>query len=207
MEQIKNDFNEVLVVGGTGFYFQAIEKGMFDVGGENPEVREKLQKQTETEEGAKALYEDFKARDPVAAQRIFPNDHYRLIRAMELMLTQGKTLTQIQTEFENQSNKFPWPLEKVGIQISREELLPKIQKRTRAMLDEGLIQEVKSLRDQGLRQWAPMESVGYKEVNQFLDGSEEISTPETLEEKIIMNTMKLAKKQKTWFQRDPSIRW
>ncbi len=207
MENLKNDFQEVLVVGGTGFYFQAIEKGMFDVGGEHPEIREQLQKRIETEEGAEALYEEFRQRDPESAKRIFPKDHYRLVRAMELMLTQNKTLSEIQKEFEKNQKKFPWPLEKVGIQMSKEELLPKVQQRTKKMLQNGLIEEVKELREQGLRTWAPMESVGYKEVNLFLDGSPEIKNLASLEEQIIMNTMRLAKKQKTWFQRDAEIGW
>ncbi len=207
MENIQDKFEHAYVVGGTGFYFQAIEKGLFPVGGANPELREILSDRLKTPEGAQSLYAEFQTRDPESAKKIFPNDHYRIIRAMELMLTYGKTLTEIQNEFETSQKAFPWPLEKRGVLISREDLRVRVQSRTEKMLARGLIEEVEGLRSRGFRDWAPMESIGYKETNQFLDGSEEIPNLQVLEEKIVQNTMKLAKKQKTWFQRDPEIQW
>lgn len=207
MEKMKDEFAEILVVGGTGFYFQAIEKGMFDVGGENPYLREQLQKRLQSAEEAKILYEEFADLDPIAAKRIFPNDHFRLVRAMELMLTHKKSLTEIQSEFEKSPKKFPWSLEKVGIRVAKEDLRSRIELRTQKMLRQGLVDEVKKLRNQGLRQWAPMESVGYKEVNLYLDQAGEIPDQAALHQRIVMNTMKLAKKQRTWFQRDQEINW
>jgi tRNA dimethylallyltransferase len=207
MEEINGKYETAYVVGGTGFYFQAIEKGLFPVGAVNCDVREALSERLKSPEGAKQLYEEFKNLDPEAAKKIFPNDHYRLIRAMELIQTQGRTLSQIQGQFEESKKEFPWPLEKKGILVSKEDLLIRVQKRTKKMLFEGLVDEVKGLREQGFRTWAPMESVGYKETNLYLDGSSEIPNIQALEEKIIQNTMKLAKKQRTWFQRDKQIEW
>jgi len=207
MKKIENQFAEILVVGGTGFYFQAIEKGMFPVGAANPEVRLAIEEKLKTEAGAEDVYRQFQSLDPQAAQKISANDHYRLARAMELMTVQGKTLTQIKAEFQQKKSDFPWPLEKIGLRLAKEELLQRVRLRTEKMLARGLIEEVRGLMQEGLADWEPLNSVGYKETREFLKGSAEIPDEKALTEKIILNTMKLAKKQRTWFQRDPEIHW
>jgi tRNA dimethylallyltransferase len=205
MDQVKDKYDQVYVVGGTGFYFQAIESGMYPEGAVNPVLKAQLEEQVKSEEGAEALYADFKSRDPEAAKKIFPKDHYRLVRAMELMLSHNKTLTDIKNEFAKQKRKFPWPLEKTGIQISREALQISIKKRTQKMLDSGLVDEVKALVQEGLADWPALQSVGYKETLDYLNGK--IPNISKLEEFIIQGTLQLAKKQRTWFQRDREINW
>ncbi len=207
LEKIKSIYKQIFVVGGTGFYFQAIEKGLFNAKGEDPQLRADLQGRLKTPEGAQALYEEFRLKDPEAAKKISFNDHYRLVRAMELMIASGKTISQLRLDQKQQPQKFPWALEKIGLKIEKDYLLPIVQRRTQKMLAKGFVDEVRQLRERGLRRWAPMESVGYREVNIYLDGSLEIPDLRTLEEKIVQGTMKLAKKQKTWFQRDSEIQW
>ena len=75
------------------------------------------------------------------------------------------------------------------------------------MLDLGLIEEVVGLIEKGFADWEPLQSVGYKEALGFLQGDPELATPLALQSRIVQNTMRLAKKQKTWFQRDPEIHW
>lgn len=205
LESIEKKFPFIFVVGGTGFYFQALEKGMYPIGAADDAVKKSVEAELMTEQGAANLYRELAEIDPEAASKIAPKDHYRLGRAIEIIRTHGKSVTAVKKEFASQAKPFPYPLKKVGIKISKEELLPRVQLRTEQMLSQGLLSEVRSLVERGYKNWSPLQSVGYKECLEFLDG--EITSEKELEEKIIMNTMRLAKKQRTWFQRDQDIQW
>lgn len=194
----------VFVVGGTGFYYQAIEKGMYPVRQTPPEIQKEVAEILKTPEGAQSLYEELQRRDPEAASKIHPQDHYRLGRAMELIRAEGKSLTQIQKEFAEKQTPFPYPLLKIGLRWEREELRRRVQSRTEKMLQAGLVEEVRALVARGFAGWAALQSVGYKEVLEYLKGGR---SEDWLREEIVQNTMGLAKKQRTWFQRDPEIRW
>ena len=205
LKKIENQFPVVFVVGGTGFYFQAIEKGMYPIGAADAETLKKVEAELAAVEGAERLHAELKEKDPKTAEKISINDHYRLARAIEMMRTHGKPVSEIKKEFEEQQTPFPYPLFKLGFRISKEELLPRVRKRTEHMLKAGLVNEVKNLLAKNLESWAPLQSVGYKETVEYLNGS--IGSEIELCEKIIQNTMRLAKKQRTWFQRDSSIFW
>lgn len=191
----------VFGVGGSGFYIQALEKGMFDVPKPAPEkdkaVRERLEKQ-----GLPALYAELQRRDPEYGEDINPNDSYRIVRALVLMDDSGKTVTEVRSQFRPQP--FPYPLLKLGLAPSREELLPRVEKRTEDMLRRGFLTEVRDLVRDGWENWPPMQSVGYREVLQFL--RHEIPE-ERLAPLIVEKTMQLSKKQKTWFKRDVETKW
>lgn len=194
----------VFVVGGTGFYFQAIEKGMYPVRQTPPAIQQEIAEILKTEEGAARLYEEFQRIDPEAAQKIHARDHYRLGRAMELIRAEGKSVTQIQKEFAESQAPFPYPLLKIGLRWDREVLRERVKLRTQKMLDAGLIDEVQALLARGLGDWSALQSVGYKEVLEYL---REGKSKEWLYENIVQNTMGLAKRQRTWFQRDTEIHW
>lgn len=194
----------IFVVGGTGFYFQAIEKGMYPVRPPVVEIQKEIAEILKAEEGAQKLYEEFCRLDPEAAKKIHARDHYRLGRAMELIRAEGKSLTQIQREFEEKRQPFPYPLLKLGPQWDREVLRERVALRTRKMLEAGLVVEVRELLTRGFGDWAALQSVGYKEVLEYLRAGH---SEEWLFENIVQNTMGLAKKQRTWFQRDPQIHW
>ncbi|MBS1970481.1 MAG: tRNA (adenosine(37)-N6)-dimethylallyltransferase MiaA [Bdellovibrionales bacterium] len=194
----------VFVVGGTGFYFQAIEKGMYPVRQTPPAIQQEIAEILKTEEGAAKLYEEFQRIDPEAAQKIHTRDHYRLGRAMELIRAEGKSVTQIQKEFAESQAPFPYPLLKIGLRWDREILRERVKLRTQKMLEAGLIEEVQGLLARGLGDWDALQSVGYKEVLEYL---RENKSKEWLFENITQNTMGLAKRQRTWFQRDTEIHW
>ncbi|MGE3760420.1 MAG: tRNA (adenosine(37)-N6)-dimethylallyltransferase, partial [Pseudobdellovibrionaceae bacterium] len=196
--------NTVYVVGGTGFYFQAIEKGLYSVSQTPPELKEEIENWLSTPEGLEAGYRELKGLDPEATAKISEQDAYRIGRALELIRCEKKTLTQIQKEFAEQAKPFPYPLKKIGIHLTREQLEPRIQARTKKMLEHGLIEEVEALMKKGLETWAPLRSVGYKETVQFL---KENKSRQWLYDEICLRTLQLAKKQKTWFKRDPQIEW
>ena len=183
----------IIATGGSGFYLQALEKGMYPVQSFNtPTKNIPLNK----------LYQSLKEKDPATALLINPKDRYRISRALYLITKEGKTLSQIKSEFKEQS--LPWPYLKIGLRIPKTELLNRVQKRTKKMLKEGLIEEVETLLKKGLKHWRPLNSIGYKETRQYLEGS---LTKEELEAVIVSNTMRLTKKQRTWFKKDKNIQW
>lgn len=205
VEKVKDQFSTIIVVGGTGFYFQALEKGMYSIGAANEEIKNQVEAELGVPGGAVRLQLELMEKDPELGEKIALADHYRLGRAIEIIRAHGRSVTEIKRDFDLQSNPFPYPLIKKGIQISKEELIPRVRLRTEKMLKAGLLNEVQSLLDQGLENWSPLSSVGYRECVDFLKGR--IRSEHELAEKIIMNTMRLAKKQKTWFRRDPQIEW
>lgn len=205
LEDLKNKYPIVFVVGGTGFYFQAIEKGMFSVGAADAATQAQVESELSEEGGPEKLHRELSEKDPETAQKISVNDHYRLGRAVEILRTHGKPPSQVKKEFESQVEPFPYPLLKIGVKASREELTPNVLKRTQQMLGHGLIEEVRDLLVKGLENWAPLSSVGYMETVQLLKGI--LSSEKELEDLIVQNTHRLAKKQRTWFQRDPGIHW
>lgn len=194
----------VFVVGGTGFYFMAIEKGMYPVLPVPAEIQKAVATELLLPGGAARLHAELVEKDPEYGVKIHLSDSYRIGRAIELIRSQGKSVTQIQSEFAQAQREFPFPLLKIGPTWEREVLKERINLRTRKMLEMGLVKEVQGLLDEGLETWAPMSSVGYKEVVTFLKN--EISEKELFEE-IAKNTRQLAKRQRTWFQRDKDIHW
>lgn len=188
-------------VGGSGFYIQALEKGMFDVPKANAETDRAVREDAERN-GMAAMYKELESLDPEYADRINPNDSYRILRSLIIIRESGKKVSALQREFKGEP--LPYPLLKFGLAPSREELLPRIQVRTRAMLEAGLLDEVRSLLDEGHGEWPALMSVGYKECVAVLQGR----LPEAkLESTINEKTIQLAKKQRTWFKRDKEIHW
>lgn len=190
-----------LVIGGSGFYLQALERGMYPLKPISESVKKEIAFLENNKELA-FLYQELKTQDPEFAQKISPNDRYRILRSLAIIKNEKKTLSQIRRQFRPQGLK--WPINKVGLQISKEDLLQRVQERTSQMIQKGLVEETKSLVQKGHGAWKPLQSVGYKETLLYLNNQ---ITKEELFEHIVKNTMLLAKKQKTWFQKDKSIKW
>lgn len=191
----------VVIVGGSGFYVQALERGMGESKSESEEVRLQLEAEL-IEKGAESLHEELRKVDPEAAERVHTNDHYRLLRALGYYRTYGTRFS----EDQKLSSVRSWPgkVIKVGLSGTQEELRAVIEKRTQSMMERGFVEEVKHLLDEGLEDWWPLQSVGYKEVAQFLKGE----IPERdLIPTIVQKTLYLAKRQKTWFKRDDQVQW
>ncbi len=191
----------VLIVGGSGFYIQALEKGMYNLKAIPQNIKEEIEG-LEREKGLDVLYEELKKKDSELAKNISPNDRYRIFRSLCIIKNEKKSLSQIKKEFI--PFKLPWKYKKIGLSISKEDLLKRVKERTYQMLEKGLIDEIESLIKRGLEDWKPLQSVGYKEGLLYLKGS---LNKENLFSEIVKNTMLLAKKQKTWFQKDKNIKW
>lgn len=203
IKKVESKFPAIIVVGGTGFYFQALERGLYEAGPINPNIRKELESLVQ-QGRARELYNELKKADPLAAEKISINDHYRIIRAVEILRSYGKGPTQLKAEQSNRAEDFIWPLLKIGVQLGKEELKAKIEKRTRWMLETGLVEEVQGLVREGKTEWKALQSIGYKEVLSMLNGQIQ---RDSLESEINMHTLQLTKKQKTWFKRDPEIHW
>lgn len=205
-ESSTRSVDRFLAVGGSGFYVQALEKGMFEVPEVPEEVRDRLEAEADVPGGLEVLYSELTQKDPEAAARISPRDRYRIIRALEIIRSDpsGSTLSDIKRRFALSAPEVPFTAYKIGLSLDREILRKRVRERTSKMLKAGLIEEVKGLREKGLRDWSPLKSVGYREVQAMLDGHIELKD---LEDAIVTSTMQLAKKQMTWFKRDPSIQW
>jgi tRNA dimethylallyltransferase len=193
----------VFAVGGSGFYVQALEKGLYDVKQVSGERKAHWQSRLATE-GAEVLHAELRLLDPDYGSRLSPNDHYRILRALMLIEAEGRSMTEIRRRFREQTTSWPFASIKIGFELPRLKLKEKIQARTEAMLEHGLQAEVEKLLALGLKDWAPLKSVGYKEMVQFIEG--EIPAVE-LVPRIVQSTLQLTKKQMTWFRSDPEIRW
>ncbi|MGE0762054.1 MAG: tRNA (adenosine(37)-N6)-dimethylallyltransferase MiaA [Bdellovibrionales bacterium] len=193
----------VFAVGGSGFYVRALMKGLYPVR-RVPKERTLVWRERLKAEGSVRLHEELQVLDPVYAQRLSPNDGYRIIRALELIENEGKSLTTIQAEFEQKAEEWPYRSLKIGLELPREELRQRIAVRAEQMLQMGLRQEVEDLLRQDLKEWAPLKSIGYKEV---VEGLAQNWSDKQIQEAIALNTSQLAKKQMTWFKSDKEIEW
>ncbi|MBX3040779.1 MAG: tRNA (adenosine(37)-N6)-dimethylallyltransferase MiaA [Bdellovibrionaceae bacterium] len=190
--------SKVLVVGGTGFYFQAIEKGMFETPAVDTEISERVRADLE-ERGSEALWQELNQHDPETAQRLALGDSYRISRALELCRA-GILPSEHRKSFAPEP--FPYSLLKTRVGRDRTELRERIRRRVTGMLEQGLLAEIRGLLERGLANWAPLASVGYKEgVIALLENRSQ----EWLLDEICLRTGQLAKRQETWFKRDPEI--
>jgi tRNA dimethylallyltransferase len=197
--------HNIFIVGGSGFYLQALEKGMFDVEAIPAEVVAQVEA-LQAERGNEFLHEQLKKNDPQSAAAIHVNDSYRLVRAVSVVTHTGRSWSQMKQDFKDKTESLSdhYNVKKIGIQVDRETLRQRVEKRAAMMLKQGLVTEVQALLALTSEAWAPLQSVGYKEVLRFLNG--EIAEPE-LVPIITQSTMRLAKKQMTWFKRDPAVEW
>lgn len=191
----------LFIVGGTGFYIQALEKGMFNVEPIPEEFRKSIEDEL-AENGPEKLYLELKQKDPDS--KIHLNDHFRLVRAIEIIRYTGQIPSKLKSRPENNKNELPFDFIKVGFNFEKPVFEDRVKLRTAKMIQEGIIEETSSFFNKGFADWSPMQSVGYKETLVYLT---EQKNKEWLFEAINQSTMQLIKKQKTWFKRDDAILW
>ncbi len=185
-----------IIVGGGTLYLGAILRGIFTGPSADPALREKL-----LSEPLDELYARLQDVDPEAAVRIHANDKLRIVRALEVHTITGQPISDLQKEAE----PLPFDFAVFGLRMEREVHRHAIAERVRKMLAGGLIDEVRSLRAQGLTpQQQAYRTIGIPETAAFLD--EQISREE-LEERLINNTWSLARRQTAWFKRDSGVTW
>lgn len=192
-----------IVAGGTGFYIQAL---LYDIDFAKNADHLKLRRELEAlaeEKGAEALHGMLKEVDPKAAEQIHANNKKRVIRALEYYKLTGERISE-HNEAQQQKQS-PYNGVYFVLNDERERLYERIDARVDAMLAEGLLEEVKALKDMGLsREMVSMQGLGYKELLSYLDG--EISFLEAV--RILKrDTRHFAKRQLTWFRREREVIW
>ncbi len=195
----------VYLTGGSGFYLQALLKGMYTSPTTSKEILDKSEKIYQ-DQGIKPFLEILQREDIHTFKLYHQNDHYRIRRAVEHFWSTGTPLSLVRAkkDAENENLNLPsvhgWDVHHLYLDIPKEEHLEIIKNRTLKMLQNGLIDEVKSLLHQGFTGLEkPLQSIGYKEVLDLLSGL--IKNETDCRERIIISTRQLAKAQRTWFNR------
>ena len=192
-----------ILVGGTGFYIQAVTRDIdFTKAEQDQEYRTSLETLAK-EKGGAFLHQMLEEVDPKSAQEIHENNVKRVIRALEFYHQNGSPISAHNEE--QQERVSPYNLAYFVLNAPRELLYQRIDKRVDEMLENGLVQEVKTLKSMGYhRGMVSMQGLGYKEILAYLDG--EISLEEA--ERILKrDTRHFAKRQLTWFRREPETLW
>ena len=193
-----------VLVGGTGLWLDAVVKGHGFAGGHaGGEVRKTLQKRLEAE-GIGPLLEELEQVDPETAKRLHPADEKRILRALEVYLETGKTISAHNAETKDLPPRYDaiW----IGLRFAdREDMKALIDRRVDKMAEEGLVEEVRGLLESGLpRNATALQAIGYKEFLGVLEGT--ATEAEALAE-VKLRSRQYAKRQLTWLRRNPAIHW
>ncbi len=192
-----------ILVGGTGFYIQALLYDIdFTQNDEDTQLRRSLEEQARRE-GAEVLYERLRAVDPESCESIHAHNIKRVIRAIEFYEKTGKKISEHNKE--QRGNESPYNFAYFVLTDGREKIYQRINDRVDLMMERGLLEEVRALRESGCRKdMVSMQGIGYKELLSYLEG--EISLDEAVY-LIKRDTRHFAKRQLTWFRREKEVIW
>ena len=202
IEDIHRRRHVCFVVGGTGLYIKALLGGIIPSPLSDPALKEKLNREWE-QHGGESLFVRLKDLDPGSAEKIHPNDRFRIIRALELFHLTKCRASELRNghRFGQQSMKAL----KFCLKWSREQLYDRINKRTVLMFENGLIEETEKLLEMG---YSPglktMGAIGYRHAVKYLQG---VWSYDVALENMKQDTRRYAKRQITWFKADPEMKW
>lgn len=191
-----------IVVGGTGLYVDSL---IYGIEYQDIKIDEKYRQELDErvkKEGLEKLYEEAQKIDPQAMRKISKNDQKRILRVLEIYKATGKNKTE--QEIESRKNGVKYDYKVFAINIERDVLYEKINKRVDIMIEKGLIQEVEQLLKKYNEFPTAMQGLGYKEVVEHLQG---ITSKEEMIEKLKMETRRYAKRQITWFKKNKQTIW
>ena len=191
-----------IIVGGTGLYVDSLVNGIeYDDIEIDLDYRKELDKIAD-EKGLKELFDEAMKIDPIAMKKISQNDRKRIFRVLEIYHSTGKTKTQ--QEIESREKENPYEFIVFGINMDREKLYERINKRVDIMIEQGLVDEVKSLMEKYDELPTAIQGLGYKEVVAYLNNE---CSYEEMVETIKQESRRSAKGQLTWFRRNKQIIW
>lgn len=191
-----------IIVGGTGLYVDSL---IYEIQYQNIDFDEKYREELEKiaeNQGLEKLYEKAIEIDEKAMQKISPNDKKRIIRVLEIYHATGKNKTEQEIESRKQPIEYDYRV--FAINWDRQLLYERINKRVDIMIEQGLIEEVKKIKQKYKKFPTAMQGLGYKEVVDYLEGK---CTKEEMIEKIKMETRRYAKRQLTWFRKNKQTIW
>ena len=190
-----------VVAGGTGLYLRALRRGLFAGPSRDPELRHRLEA-IARRHGDARLHRLLARVDPEAAARIEVNDLVRVIRALEVYRASGRTLSAHHREDAPVPDVQRWLV--VGLDPPRDALRASVEARTRAMLEGGLIEEVRALLARFDGDLRPLRAIGYRQAVAVVRGTQ---TVDDAQRDIVKETMRYAKRQMTWFRHQEDVRW
>ncbi len=190
-----------IVAGGTGLYLRALRQGLFEGPSRDPDLRRRLETIAEAR-GDAALHRLLARVDPEAAGRIAPRDRVRVVRALEVYRTSGRTLTAHHRADRRARDPYRWLV--VGLDPPREVLRRAVEARTRAMMAAGLLDEVRALLARYPGRPRPLDAIGYRQAAAVLRGA---LTDDEAQRDMVKATMRYAKRQMTWFRHQEDVRW
>lgn len=198
LEELFKTHREVIMVGGSGLYVDAVTKGLDEFPQVDPEIRESLNQQIK-EEGLASLQKELQRLDPEYYTKADIQNPHRLIRALEISIGTGKPYSSFR---KNTSAERFFKTIFIGLTAERQTVYERINRRVELMMEEGLLEEARRLYER--RDLNALNTVGYKEIFRHLDG--EWSLEKAVEE-IKKNTRRFAKRQFTWFKKNEEIHW
>lgn len=192
--------NLPIIAGGTGLYVKSLIDGLFPTPKADPKFRKKLYEYA-SRYGNARLHKKLEKIDPVSARAIHPNNVRRVVRALEICHSTGRTITELKSGTKGIAGKYRIKI--FGLTSSREKIYSGINDRVDDMFEEGLVREVKRLSGKRLSKTAEG-ALGLKEVLKFLKGEIDLKTAKEMMKR---RTRRYAKRQLTWFRADGRIRW
>ncbi len=198
LEELFAQKDLVLMTGGSMLYIDALCKGLDDLPDIDPDLRKQLMNRMESE-GLESLKNELLERDPAYYSEVDLQNPKRILHALEICLITGRPFSELRT---NKSRKRPFNMLKIGLNCDREILYNRINQRVDTMFEDGLEKEATLLHP--FSQLNSLNTVGYRELFEYFNGT---ITLEQAKEKIKANSRKYARKQLTWFRRDPEITW
>lgn len=190
-----------ILVGGSGLYIQAaLYDYNFAKQNRNSDITKRLEKEI-TQKGITPLYQKLKEIDPQQAKNIHPNNHRKVIRALEIYETTGLTMSEYK---KDQRKESPYNIIFIGLEMDRSLLYDRINLRVEQMIDDGLLNEVKTFYDEGLGTCQSMQAIGYKEFIPYFNGDYSLDRAIEL---LKRNSRRYAKRQFTWFKNKLNVTW
>jgi len=198
LERLFEKHDLLLMVGGSGLYIDAVCFGIDDLPTIDQEIRNELLQRFE-KEGLEALTGELEKLDPVSYNQVDLKNHMRVLKALEVSIQTGKPYSSF---LSSAKKKRPFQIVRIALDMERELLYEKINRRVIQMMEAGLLEEARQLMP--YRSYSAMKTVGYRELFRHLDG--ELSLEEAVD-LIQRNTRKFARKQLTWFRKDQLYQW
>ena len=198
IENIFEKHDQVVMVGGSGLYINAVVNGLDEMPEIDFKIRAALNKQFQ-DEGLEIIQNQLKQHDPEYYEKVDQNNPQRMIRGLEVFLSTGKKLSSMLSSTKKQR---PFNIIKIGLNTDRAKLYQSINLRVDKMMENGLLEEVKSLIN--YRRDNALNTVGYSELFDYLDEQVPLDVAVA---SIKQNTRRFAKRQLTWFRRDEDIKW
>ena len=190
-----------IVAGGTGLYLRALLEGLFAGPPRSEELRQRLRERAQ-ERGAPYLHKLLQRLDPSAARAIHPNDAAKMIRALEICISSRQRMTDLWQQGRDPLQGFR--ILRLGLNPERELLYQRLNARALQMFRQGLIEETRNLAQHYGQSIQPLQSLGYKQAVQYLRGELSLEQAISLAQQGHRN---YAKRQMTWFRREPDVRW